>query len=54
MAQIAQCCIAPHLPKGKKNSIKDFLIKFKTGKDKVVKLSGHQMKAIFEGLLKGT
>jgi len=51
MAQIAQCSVMPYMPKGKKTNIKDFLIKFKTGKDKIVKLNGHQMKSIFEGLI---
>lgn len=51
LAQIAQCAVMPYMQKGKKTSIKDFLIKFKAGKDKVVKLTGIQMKSIFEGLI---
>lgn len=51
MAQIAQCAVMPYMPKGKKTSIRDFLIKFKAGSNKVVKLSGMEMKALFEGLM---
>ncbi len=52
LAQIACVIAQANSAKGKKFKINDFLIRFRAGAEKVIKLSGEQMKSIFEGLIK--
>lgn len=51
MAQLTQAVIAPHIPKGKRTKINDYLIKFGK-KEQIKKLTGQEMKNIMQGFLK--
>lgn len=49
-AQAAMCSMLPHLKKGTGSKIGDYLIKFGSGAKKKIKMSGQDMKAIFQKL----